>query len=463
MTPLRKTLSIFSVILLSSPAIAANSDDDLRALSAKHPHFAGLHYDRDGNIVISQTSYSPSISEQPASSAGTVNTQTTKHLAVSEVDDDLLLVDLIETYGAGRFLKIPPNAEEEKSSDQLTIERIPNMTLAELKALKEKDTRDLVFRNVKYSFSDLYDWYRGLRDELFSVEGVHVGDIDEVLNKIEVKVYSAEAIDDVEELFARNNVPGDAFIVVYEKDRITADDTLRDQQTDISGGLQITGNGNCTMGPAVEVDGVLGVLTASHCSTFLGIPDGQQFRHVNQQLGVTTEETGRLPNCPGGGGRVCIEADAAFIPYPAGVSGATAVYKTETLNNNDIEIWRNSNGTPRRWNNLYLLGVAAVGDRVYKTGRTTGTSSGDVTAVCADINVGTGFRYLCHTEVTGANASDFATFGDSGAPVVGGPFTNYSQTTFAEFLGLHVAGNPTTDYFSPIAAIEASMGVDIDL
>ena len=446
--------------LLSSPVIAANSDDVLRDLANKHPSFSGLHTSSDGNLIISQAV--DVLQGHNTNSDKTVLSQTSKTYTLSEINKDPLIKDLLDVYGTKHFIKTSRDADNPK---------MLSMSPAEVKSLdasqlKNKDAKTITFRNVKYSFAELYDWYRDIQDDLFEIDDVFFGDISERSNKIHVKVHSAAAIDEVNTLFANKGIPESALSISYDKQQITNDDTLRDAQTDISGGLEITYREDgrtfvCTIGPAVRVNGVRGVLTASHCSQFQNIPDGRVFFQGGNSLGAGTEETEWLRNCVAG--RQCTEADGLFIPYQNGNSGSSAIYKTKALNSNNLEIWRKSNGTPRRWNNIYAFGTSSEGDRVYKTGRTSGTTSGDVTAVCVDINVERNSRYICQTEVTGANSSDFATGGDSGAPVIGGMFTNYSYATFAEFLGLHVAGNDVTDYFSPIQAIEDSMGVNIEL
>jgi hypothetical protein len=163
----------------------------------------------------------------------------------------------------------------------------------------------------------------------------------------------------------------------------------------------------------------------------------------------------------------CVYTDAAFVPFPSNVSSAESILKADSINTGSLVI---NTGSKPVWSTLYYPEDVALdsenpvvsGDSAFKTGRTTGTTSGTIDSICVDITTSSSHK-LCQTSVIGDDG-DFIDSGDSGSAVVGSILGSESFSyTFpysykATLLGLANSSSSTHAYFTPIDAIVKEFG-----
>ncbi|MEM1154402.1 MAG: hypothetical protein AAGI44_09680, partial [Pseudomonadota bacterium] len=402
----KKLAAVFALAVTSSGAFGfENFDDKLRNLSYQHPEFAGLHTDKAGNLILSVTE---------ANIAGTSDTTpivfAPSYASAQTMVDPGLLESLQAIVGEYEF---KTNLYRESQDGFTVIDSEGNVV--------KQPERKLGIKQVSHSFGVLYDWYRGARDELLSMPGVEGGDIDEAQNNITVFISDEADFASLHKVIDSYGIPRDA--VTFEmtsKASLTA--SLRDAVSPRRGGLQIafklTPSANdsfCSIGFFTRIGGVLGYVTASHCSRTHGVAsDGTtHYQGPSTSTGTfvgspTISSTGYA--C---GSRTCFESDSLFVPRPAGVTSRQWVAKANSINTGSLTIRTGSNST---WTNLIFPTSTLVGHAAFKTGRTTGTTSGDVTRVCVDLNIAGIYRYICLNEVLGdGGPGSFVDGGDSGS------------------------------------------------
>ncbi len=458
-----------TILMATTTALAyENHDDKLKKLSDDFPEFAGVHVEKSGNVVISVKSEK----DRLFSANDIEKTPPMTYSFTQSIDDagETLGMPLMERlknfYGADRFN--PNRVNEEDLLKILSKDLIAAVTTEKY----------IVVRSVPLSFSELYDMYRGVRTELLDIQGVVGGDISEKNNKITVLISTEVNLTEIKKLFLYYSIPKMAYELKFTKP-ITYNASLRDVVSPLNGGLQIRNvhngidRGSCSTGFVTSIGGIRGFFTASHCTNLRGIVnDGTVFyQGPNVASGTFVGEpllesqVNQSANC---GIRDCWDTDAVFVELEANVSSSEIVLKADSINTGSLVI-RTSGGRKSRWKTLLLPQslippVTTVGDAAFKTGRTTGTTSGDVAAICVDINIGFSDRYLCYNEVDPDGAS-FSAGGDSGSAVLGAlngvevfPFT-YPYSHAARLMGLHVAGNGTQGFYVPIEAIIAEFGI----
>lgn len=369
-----------------------------------------------------------------------------------------LLEALTYMYGAERFLH--------KESIDLRNQQA-GLTDEQLKLMPK---REVHIRHVTYSFAELHDWYQNIKWKLLNVSGVIGTDIDEVKNNITVIVSTAANtnLSSIREIFKSYSIPENAYTFEMS-DPIKPSATVMDKITPIKGGPQIywkdfvSNNWRyhiCSAGFIATVNGQKGIVTAAHCTENVGILDDEQFYQGGWQttfLGSNTIESSRM-------GKNRFRSDSAFIPIPSNVSSSTSVVKTQSLNTRNLNI---KTGRARAWTNLFNFGAPAIGDRAYKTGRATGTSSGIIDRVCVNTAFWHSGSYIslpCQMRVDGDVYNNCQASGDSGSAVLGSVngvdswnhTYNYSRS--ATLLGIHHSGGRTHGYFSPLSAIIEDLG-----
>jgi hypothetical protein len=200
--------------------------------------------------------------------------------------------------------------------------------------------------------------------------------------------------------------------------------TLQQRVRPVAGGLQINFPGFvCSVGANVrspQVPSVHGFITNSHCTNAQWDNAAGNTPYA-QPLGVATCPAGE--NCigyeefdapgftgaPCPAGRVCRWSDAAGVRYLPGVENAFArIYRTTGVGSLTID----------QANPFYNIVAeaptnVAVGDSVFKVGRTTGFTRGVTTNSCVNFNIGATHHYLCHDWVRGPVGSVGG--GDSGS------------------------------------------------
>jgi hypothetical protein len=190
--------------------------------------------------------------------------------------------------------------------------------------------------------------------------------------------------------------------------------SLRSQPLPLAGGAQFnftTSGGSfvCSVGVPARINGVQGFMTASHCSDLVYNLSART--RMTSPGGVfvgseTIDPAGR--SCPLPDTLGCREADALFVS--GGPANAVDFGKILITNAGNLNVTGvlNVQGT---------LNYPTVGQTVFKTGRTTGTTNARVARVCVDTLVtdpkGT-YGALCSVEVATAS---FIAGGDSGSSV----------------------------------------------
>lgn len=324
-------------------------------------------------------------------------------------------------------------------------------------------------RRGDFSFDQLKRWKDSARD-LLAMPGVRLTDIDEGTNRLVIGVEGQGPRSRVVQGLGAREIPPAAWRIEEVKP-VRPNASLRSPIRPVVGGLEIQQGTSgpakdgllCTYGfTASRGDGVLGFVTASHCTLEQGGTEGTVFfqnsaAFAGERIGVETVDPpyrAGLPGCPSS--RRCRYSDSAFAVLSDGVGALASIARP------------GSTGTPT-WDGVSKSVITQegfppfLGATVQKVGRTTGLTAGRVTKACVDLNVNdvdnnpTDITFLCQTETTG-----FAQEGDSGAPVyelLPATTCRVGGAPCAKLLGIEFAGggsNPITDrsYFSPIANIQ---------
>jgi hypothetical protein len=230
--------------------------------------------------------------------------------------------------------------------------------------------------------------------------------------------------------------------------------TLRDFTRPVIAGVQIRFSQYvCSLGFNAVRAGVLGFVTASHCSDRQGTVDGTQYyQPLNQVpaefIGTEIVDPAYLRDisgCPRG--RVCRYSDSNFSQGAGGVGfDVGSIARTTGPNNGSLDVV----GTFR----IGGSGVAAIGQTANKVGRTTGWSQGLVTRTCTHTGVSaSNIVLLCQDFVE--SSVQIVAGGDSGSPVfrlAGGD----RVTLLGNLWGGNSSG--TLFVYSPIANIERELG-----
>jgi hypothetical protein len=287
---------------------------------------------------------------------------------------------------------------------------------------------------------------------LFQLAGVVFTDADETRGRLVVGVLDRSLDGLVRASLPALGVPLQSVDVV-ETDAIVQVATLRDNVRPVIGGLQIRfSQFLCSLGFNAVRNGVLGYVTASHCSDRQGDVDGTKYyQPLNQVpdefIGTEIADPAffRTGGCPRG--RKCRRSDANFSDGDGGVLFTLgAIAKTTGPNNGSLEM----NGQFA----IVGTGAATIGQTANKVGRTTGWTQGPVTRKCVDTGVsGTNIVLLCQDFVE--SNVQLVAGGDSGSPVF-----RIGSGSNVTLLGNLWGGNSSGTLFvySPIANIEAELG-----
>ncbi len=342
-------------------------------------------------------------------------------------------------------------------------------------------TEGLEFQAIQgqYDIGQLHEWYSRKRDAVWGIPGVHMTDLDEGDNQLEIRVDDPAAIEEVEEALSSLDIPLEAVNVKVGKSPILAKPSPQEAHTleqrasgdTMVGGYMTTGSGlgGCTLGFNTTRAGKAGFITAGHCTQtgkWDGGVQGTKFYQPSKSVNPTVigqEKTdppasSAVSGCPSG--HVCRYSDSTFIEYESGASyelgnlaqparkGSTAVNSTD------------------RFRIVKCETVSRSNDTVHKVGRKSGWTSGRVSSTCTDlgyqirdltsVSVVKEVKLLCQGEVRGISQ-----VGDSGSSVF--RVTNSPNQDDVELLGVLWAGHPdpnndgdTADqvfYFSKIGNI----------
>lgn len=289
--------------------------------------------------------------------------------------------------------------------------------------------------------------------EVMAVPGAVFAGTDPATGQLLVGVEHPGVANSVASIMARHGIPAARFRVrVTEPIHFAA--TLRDEIRPIVSGLQIHWSSFvCTLGFSVDHAGGRSFVTNSHCTDQQGQTDGTQYNQPSRTTSPTpiAFEVDDPAFTRGGGcsqGKKCRKSDASRALYESGVESFARIARTTGENNGSLEIAGDFAITGQDNSSTSFSGT------FHKVGRTTGWTSGNVTATCATVNVsGSQFQLLCQTLVQRTGTA-IVGGGDSGSPVFA---PNGSGATL---VGILWGGSTSGDLFvfSPLKSIQDELG-----
>jgi hypothetical protein len=317
--------------------------------------------------------------------------------------------------------------------------------------------RDLIVRPAQYDFSELAAMRSRADQVVWGMDGIVFTDADEVANRVHVGVENEAAAAAVERALRMLGLPDDAIAVSLTEPEYPMQG-LRDRVRPVAGGLQINFPGFlCTLGFNVRSPNrpnVHGFVTNSHCTAVRGQSTATPYWQPSS--GVPDSFIGNEAHdvpffsdapCPSAA-NLCRWSDAAGAVYDAGVENLFGrIYRTTAIGSLTIDpvspTFEIVEERPR----------TIVGDPVNKVGRTTGWSSGSVTAACVNVGVaGTApqqvmlcqdrFNMTPGTQGGDSGSPMFQRVGDDGARLVGILWgtTTFSPMENIRFENEHPAG-----------------------
>jgi hypothetical protein len=337
---------------------------------------------------------------------------------------------------------------------------------------------DLRVRQAEYDYLQLDAWHRRSWTQALALTGSVFSTIDEGSNRLRFGGLDAAAVSSILNTVVALGVPAAAVDVVLTGPVLQAA-SLRDQIRPAHGGLQIQFFAspaspvlyNCTLGFNALHDGVQSFVTNSHCSNVQGSTAlstdyyqstrGGLIPNPNHFIGSEVDDPAYTAGgeCPVG--RWCRYSDAARARYAPGqtfvlgsIARAAEFNAGTTSGDDDPSLIQIDDASPT-WRITATQGTPILGQRLSKTGRTTGWTGGEVTGTCVHVNItASEITQLCQS-VVGA----FVAGGDSGSPVFG------EHTDGSVFLAGILWGSSTNlttgqvqFLFSPLAAVEGELG-----
>lgn len=308
-----------------------------------------------------------------------------------------------------------------------------------------------VFLNAAYDFAQLHEWAEALTP-LLQRDGIYLIDVDEVQNRVLVGVGDASSAGAVRAEGARLGIPAAALATQTQAaPRVRA--SVRDRFTTTVGGIQIAFSGYvCTLGfNARRVStGANVYVTNSHCTGTQYANDGiaiyQNTNAAGNQIGNEVADRGMWA-CVSGVAS-CRQADAAYISNNG----------TRTVGQGGIArtAWATGAAGGLTVTGEYdvigrYTGTLPVGSYLDKTGRTSGSTYGQVTNSCVTIG---SLRCQDISKV-------WSEGGDSGSPVfvyIGGSGTAENDVQLHGVMWGGPGTDYTTTYSSRLAGIEADLG-----
>jgi hypothetical protein len=338
--------------------------------------------------------------------------------------------------------------------------------------------RDLRVRQGEYDYLQLDAWHRASWPQALALPGAVFSDLDEGSNRLRFGGVDAAAVANIAATVLSLGVPAEAVAVELSAPVVQAA-TLRDRIRPAHGGLQLQFFATpaspvislCTLGFNAVSGGVQSFVTNSHCTNVQGGITVRTDYYQSTRGGVIPDPNNFLafevddPDYTSGGecplGRWCRYSDAARAQYGAGQTftlgqvARTAVRNDGAVSGDDDPSLLVIHDATPTWRISGEQATPVLGQRLSKTGRTTGWTGGEVTATCVNVNVSASeITQLCQSMV-GA----YVAGGDSGSQVFG----EYSDgTVFLAGLLWGSSTNLTTGavqfIFSPLAAVTAELG-----
>jgi hypothetical protein len=287
---------------------------------------------------------------------------------------------------------------------------------------------------------------------------VHRLDQDETRGVIRIGIDPAADVDEVAAWVAAAGIPADA-VSIEGRPRGRNLTTLRDRLRPVPGGVQITANGDslCTL----TVNALLseseewGFLICSHCTVEFGAVSGVAYQNeegYGNAIGYELVDPALwAPGeglCPSSVQHGCRFSDAAFFAYSSSsYPDSMTIARTVSWPPQSVTI--NSNSP--RFGVTGPVEYLPVGLDVHKIGRTTGWTTGEITATCVDKEMG-GIVMFC-SWVADYDSGD----GDSGSPV----FTWDGSSWTVGLVGNHWGADGSNRYFSPWGYIVLEIGGEL--
>lgn len=308
-----------------------------------------------------------------------------------------------------------------------------------------------VFVQAAYDFAQLKGWSEALHPML-SRSDVFLVDVDEVENRVLLGVADAAAVGAVRAEAARLGIPADA-VHAQTQPRPEPRITVRDRFSTLIGGIQIAfSQYYCTLGFNAKrsSNGANIFVTNSHCTGTQNAYDGIAIYQNTVASGnhVGNEVADRGNYACAGSGTSCRRADAAYISHNG----------TRTIGWGGIARTAWNTGGP---GGLTLTGeydivgrytgTLPVGTYLDKTGRTSGSTYGQVTNSCVTIG---SLRCQDISKV-------WSEGGDSGSPVfiwLGGSGSAENDVQLHGVMWGGPGTDYTTTYSSRLSGIEADLG-----
>lgn len=308
-----------------------------------------------------------------------------------------------------------------------------------------------------YSYRQLETWYHRLSPEALAVDGSVFADNDESVNRLRVGVEDLSAQANVNAALTRLGIPA-AAVVVQHSEPIVLVATLQNVvDRPVRAGVQINFPGFlCSVGFNATLGTQKSFVTASHCTNTQGGTEGTPYWQPLQSVDgtqIATEVDDPVyvkngPGCPRG--RKCRLSDASRAAYVNGANQALGlIAATSGANNGSLTITGSFSITSDDCNTVG--GCLTIGTTVNKVGRTTGWTSGQITATCVDTGVqGTQIVQRCQTFVNAGVGG-----GDSGSDVF-----QITSGTSVKLAGVLWGGNGsgTQFVFSPLGNVKAELG-----
>ncbi len=309
---------------------------------------------------------------------------------------------------------------------------------------------------ASYTFRQLAEW-RDLAFEhaLTRIRAVRTLDLDERANRVELGIEAADfasvSAKVAQQLLSLGVDPNALHFRKLEGSGPRFDmappNSLTGGTSDpIAAGIQIDFNSSgCSLGFVAQWNGVLGFVTASHCSGSIYSLDHAAYYVGGIYVGSESVDPSGYP-C---GVRTCRGSDANFTTAPSGASLAVGrIYRT---------VWVNSGSTNVDQSQPYFDIVESgsnlvQGQRVDKVGRTTGWTSGTVTSTCKDATPTWNTVTRCAYEANYMRGS-----GDSGGPV----FVRLASgdSTEVTLIGVHSSESwEGQGLFSKLERIKSDLG-----
>jgi hypothetical protein len=303
-----------------------------------------------------------------------------------------------------------------------------------------------------YDFAQLKDWADQLAPLMQQRGDVYLVDVDEVNNRVLLGVAGEAATGAVRSAAERLGIPA-AAVATQTQAAPQMRATVRDRFTTFVGGIQIAfGQYLCTVGfNAKRVSNGANVfVTNSHCTTTQYATDGvaeyQNTVAAGNQVGNEVADRG-LYACVSGVAS-CRQADAVYVSHNG----------TRTIGQGGIIRTNWNTGGPGGLTTIgefdiigRYTGTLPVGSYLDKTGRTSGSTYGQVTNSCVTIGV---LRCQDISKV-------WSEPGDSGSPVyvyIGGSGTAENDVQLHGVMWGGPGSDYTTTYSSRLSGIEADLG-----